>query len=61
MVSITKSPRVVVKTDYRLGKNRPGSGILSRCSRSALMLKATAVTPITKAPMIAVLNFQLAG
>lgn len=48
-------------TNYRLGKNRPGSGILSRYSRSALRLKATAATPITKAPMIAVFALQLAG
>lgn len=48
-------------TYYRLGKNRPGSGILSRCSRSALRLKATAATPTTKAPMTAVLTLQLAG
>lgn len=48
-------------TDYRLGKKRPGSGILSRYSRSALMPKATAATPMTKAPIMAVLAFQLAG
>lgn len=48
-------------TDYRLGKNLPGSGMRSRCSRSALRLKAAAVIPITKAPMITVLAFQLAG
>lgn len=52
---------VEAKTDYRLGKNRPGSGILSRCSRSALMPKATAAMPITTAPMMAVLALQLAG
>lgn len=49
------------QTYYRLGKKRPGSGILSRYSRSALMLKATAETPIIKAPMIAVFAFQLPG
>jgi hypothetical protein len=48
-------------TDYRLGKNLPGSGILSRCSRSALMLKAMAAIPTTKAPMMAVLALQLPG
>lgn len=48
-------------TDYRLGKKRPGSGILSRYSRSALMPKAMAATPMMKAPIMAVLAFQLAG
>lgn len=48
-------------THYRLGKNLPGSGILSRLSRSALRLQVTAITPSIAAPRTAVLAFQFAG
>lgn len=50
-----------LRTHYLLGKNLPDSGILLRCSRSALTLKAMAVIPRTTAPMTAVLAFQLEG
>lgn len=46
---------------YRLGKNRPCSGILSRYSRLALAMKATPTIPVRTRPMTAVLPFQLAG
>lgn len=46
---------------YRLGKNRPCSGILSRYSRLALRLHAEATIPTMTAPMMAVLVFQLLG
>lgn len=46
---------------YRLGKNRPCSGILSRYSRFALAMKAMPTIPVRTRPMTAVLPFQLAG
>lgn len=48
-------------TYYRLGKNRPGSGILCLNSRSALRLNARAVMPRTTAMQTAVFAFQLEG
>ncbi|KAF2136323.1 uncharacterized protein K452DRAFT_237752, partial [Aplosporella prunicola CBS 121167] len=46
---------------YLLGKNLPGSGNLSRCSRSALTLQARATMPIMRPPIAAVLAFQFLG
>lgn len=48
-------------TYYRLGKNRSGSGILYRTSRSALTFQAIAVNPAMTNPNTAVLAFQLCG
>lgn len=46
---------------YRLGKKRPSSGILSRCSSLALSIQTPARTPDITAPMTKVLAFQFAG
>jgi hypothetical protein len=46
---------------YRLGKNRPGSGILSRYSWSAENFQTIATTMTIPAPAMAVLAFQFAG
>lgn len=48
-------------THYRLGKNLPGSGNRSRCSRFALSVHVAAVMATTMPDMIAVLAFQFAG
>lgn len=48
-------------THYRLGKNLPFSGNLSRYSLSALTFHIIAVMPSTTAPMIAVFAFQFEG
>jgi hypothetical protein len=46
---------------YRLGKNLPCSGILSRYSRFALVIQAIPTMLPRTMPMTAVLAFQLAG
>jgi hypothetical protein len=46
---------------YRLGKNRPCSGILSRYSRLALIVQAIPTMLASTRPTTAVLPFQLAG
>lgn len=48
-------------TYYRLGKNRPGSGILCLTSRSALSLKVRAAMPIMTPMKAAVFTFQFEG
>lgn len=52
---------VLLWTYYRLGKNRPSSGIRDLYSWSALYLNANAVTVKTMASATAVLLFQFLG
>lgn len=51
----------VSKTYYLLGKKRPGSGKLFRCSLSALTLNATKQMPAMAPSMTAVFAFQFLG
>jgi hypothetical protein len=50
-----------VASYYRLGKNRPCSGILSRYSSLALTVQAIPTMLASTRPTTAVLPFQLAG
>lgn len=52
---------VGLQSYYRLGKNRCGSGILSRYSRLALRAQAIAVMPVRTPTMMAVFALQFAG
>lgn len=60
LISIT-SARALACAYCRLGKKLPGSGILYRTSRCALMFQQIAVNPTIMAPNIAVFARQLCG
>jgi hypothetical protein len=59
--TILNSKSYLRNTYYRLGKNRPSSGILVLTSRSALSLHIIAVIPKMTTPITAVFAFQFAG